>query len=126
MERDFACPVEKDLLRCKTAWPVGVTGADRDASVLTGITSPLYAEIVRWWHHAVHILTEEAVHADCEMAGVVVAGVMMALVGAPMVSSVAFAAGNKHQAEAVEHAKEAVAHGKQGHADALVNMRKRR
>ena len=32
--------------------------------------------------------------------------VMMALVGAPMVSSVAFAAGNKHQAETVEHAKE--------------------
>ena len=40
--------------------------------------------------------------------GVVVAGVMMALVGAPMVAGVAFAAGNKHQAEAVEHAKEAV------------------
>ena len=52
--------------------------------------------------------------------GVVAAGVMMALVGAPMVSGVAFAAANKHQAEAVEHAKEAVAHGKQGHADALV------
>src|SRR5690606_21538479 len=52
--------------------------------------------------------------------GLVVAGIMMALVGAPMVSSVAFAAGNKHQAKAVEHAKEAVAHGKQGHADALV------
>ena len=54
--------------------------------------------------------------------GVVVAGVMMALVGAPMVAGVAFAAGNKHQAEAVEHAKEAVAHGKQGHADALVKQ----
>ena len=47
-------------------------------------------------------------------------GAVMALVGAPMVAGVAFAAGNKHQAEAVEHAKEAVAHGKQGHADALV------
>ena len=50
--------------------------------------------------------------------GVVVAGVMMALVGAPMVAGVAFAAGNKHQAEAVEHAKEAVAHGK--HAEAAL------
>ena len=52
--------------------------------------------------------------------GVVMTGVMMALVGAPMAVQVTYAAANKHQAEAVDHAKEAVAHGKQGHADALV------
>ena len=50
----------------------------------------------------------------------VVAGAMLALVLAPVVGGVAFAKGNKHQAEAVEHAKEAADHGKQGHADALV------
>ena len=50
----------------------------------------------------------------------IIAGFILAFVLAPVMGSVAVAAGNKHQAEAVEHAKEAVAHGKQGHADALV------
>jgi len=42
-----------------------------------------------------------------------------ALVGMPMLSGVALA-GDKHVAEAVEHAKGAASHGKEGHADACV------
>ncbi|MDH4242334.1 MAG: small metal-binding protein SmbP [Nitrospira sp.] len=44
---------------------------------------------------------------------------LSALVGAPMLSSSAFA-GNKHMSEAVEHAQGAAMHGKEGHADACV------
>lgn len=40
--------------------------------------------------------------------------------GAPVLSSSAFAAANTHVSEAVEHAKGAASHGQQGHADACV------
>ena len=42
-----------------------------------------------------------------------------ALVGMPMLTEVALA-GDKHAAEALEHAKGAASHGKEGHADACV------
>lgn len=41
------------------------------------------------------------------------------LLGAPVSNSLALA-GDKHVAEAVEHAKGAASHGKEGHADACV------
>ena len=71
--------------------------------------APLYAEIQYRWNHAVHILTEEAVHADCEMAG----------------SRGGWSHdGARGSADAVQcglrGGTEAVAHGEQGHADALV------
>jgi Small metal-binding protein len=40
-----------------------------------------------------------------------------ALAGMPMLNGLAFA-GDKHVAEAVEHARGAASHGKEGHADA--------
>ena len=42
-----------------------------------------------------------------------------AFVGVPMLSQMAFA-GDKHAAEALEHARGAASHGKEGHADACV------
>ncbi len=44
---------------------------------------------------------------------------LSALVGVPALSGLALA-GDKHVAEAVEHARGAASHGKEGHADACV------
>ena len=101
--------MEKDLLALQNPRLVGVAGADRHASVLDRIGARLYAELECIRIDAVHILTEEAFHADCYVAGSRWLESAMALVGAPMVSSVAFAAGNKHQSGSRGACREAVA-----------------